>query len=59
MDRVSTNPAFLDNYSVDMKLIPILIGMGMRGIALRQAPLEDWDTRLSEEALFYKDICER
>ena len=59
MERVSTNAAFLDNYSVDMKLIPILIGMSARGIALRQEPLQAWDTRLGEDALHYKDICER
>ncbi len=55
--NIKDNPAFLDNYQVDMAMIPILLKMGQRGIALRQPVLEQWNKRLGEEILGYEDIC--
>lgn len=57
--RTSTHEPYLDNYLVDMELVPILINMSMRGIALRQDALKDWDKKLSEQILFYEDVCGR
>ncbi len=57
--NISQVPAYLDNYQVDIKLAPILLRMGRRGIRLRQEVMEAWNTKLGEQVLFYKDICER
>ncbi len=47
----------LDNYQTDITLIPILLKMSRRGIALRQEAIEWWYHKLSQEILFYRDIC--
>lgn len=59
VDNISQNPAYLDNYQVDMKLVPILLRMGRRGIQLRSEVLEAWNVKLGEQVLFYEDICAR
>lgn len=55
--QVSTSPAYLDNYQVDINLIPILIQMSRRGILLRQDALRSWEKELGEQKLYYEDIC--
>lgn len=47
----------VDNYQTDITLLPILLKMGRRGIALRQEALEWWHHKLAQEILFYRDIC--
>lgn len=59
VDNISQHPAYLDSYQVDMRLTPILLKMGRRGIRLRPEVLEAWNVRLGEQVLFYKDICEQ
>lgn len=51
------SPQMKDCYDVDIRLIPLLLRMGERGLALRQDRLEAWYERLSHEKLFYQDIC--
>ena len=55
--NITANPAYMDNYLLDMAMIPLLIKMGKRGIALRQEVLESWFVKLSQEKLDYEDIC--
>ena len=57
--NITQSPSYLDNYQVDIDLIPILLKMGRRGIRLRQEVLESWNDRLGEQVLAYKDICDR
>ncbi|KKM14858.1 hypothetical protein LCGC14_1701850, partial [marine sediment metagenome] len=49
--------AMKDCYQVDMKLVPLLMRMSCRGIALRADLVEDWYQRTSEAQLFFEDIC--
>lgn len=57
VEHISASPHYMDNYRLDMAMIPLLIKMGKRGIALRPAVLESWHKRLGEEILGYEDIC--
>lgn len=43
-------------YQTDLKLVPILLTMGVRGIALRADLVEKWYNSLSNEILFYDDL---
>ena len=52
-------PEMKDCYRVDMRLVPLLLRMSKRGIALRPERVSYWHERLSQEALFYRDICDR
>lgn len=52
-------PQMKDCYQVDIKLIPLLMRMSMRGIGLRQDRVRDWFERLSKEEQLYEDICSR
>ncbi len=49
--------AMKDCYQVDMKLVPLLMRMSRRGIALRSDLVEDWYERTSKARLFFEDIC--
>ena len=49
--------AMKDCYQVDMKLVPLLMRMSRRGIALRADLVEDWYQRTSKARLFFEDIC--
>jgi len=49
--------AMKDCYQVDMKLVPLLMRMSRRGIALRADLVEDWYERTSKAKLFMEDIC--
>jgi DNA polymerase I-like protein with 3'-5' exonuclease and polymerase domains len=51
------SPQMKDCYDVDIRLIPMLMEMGSRGLALRQDKVQEWYTKLSQEILFYQDIC--
>ena len=51
--------AMKDCYQVDMKLIPLLMRMSRRGMALRVDLVEDWYQRTSYARLFMEDICTR
>ena len=57
VEHITSSPAYMDNYYLDMAMIPILIKMGRRGIALRPEVLESWYERLGKEILGYEDIC--
>lgn len=46
-------------YDVDRRLIPLLLNMTARGIALRKDRVTHWYQTLSEQRLFYSDICTR
>jgi len=49
--------AMKDCYQVDMKLIPLLMRMSMRGIAMREDLLRSWYEKTSEAKLALEDIC--
>ena len=49
--------AMKDCYQVDMKLIPLLMRMSRRGMALRSDLVEDWYERTGKAQLFMQDIC--
>ncbi|KKM74981.1 hypothetical protein LCGC14_1394770, partial [marine sediment metagenome] len=49
--------AMKDCYQVDMKLIPLLMCMSRRGMALRSDLVEDWYERTGKAQLFMQDIC--
>lgn len=49
--------AMKDCYQVDMKLVPLLMRMSRRGIALRSDLVEDWYERTSQARLLMEDIC--
>ncbi|KKL46743.1 hypothetical protein LCGC14_2342480, partial [marine sediment metagenome] len=49
--------AMKDCYQIDMKLIPLLMRMSRRGMALRSDLVEDWYERTSKAQLFMQDIC--
>lgn len=49
--------AMKDCYQVDMKLMPLLMRMSRRGIALRADLVKDWYERTSKAKLFMEDIC--
>jgi len=51
--------AMKDCYQVDMKLVPLLMRMSRRGIALRTDLVEDWYQRTSKAKFFFEDICTR
>jgi len=53
----TVSPKMKDCYKVDLNLMPILIRMGKRGIALRQDKVEEWYTRLSYECLELEQVC--
>mgnify|MGYP000598138826 CR=1 FL=1 len=53
----AVTPGMKDCYQVDMKLIPLLMRMSRRGIALRPELVKDWYIRTSESKLFFEDIC--
>ena len=55
--NISSNPDYMDNYRLDMAMIPILLKMGKRGIALRPEVLESWYKKLGQEILDYEDVC--
>ncbi|KKL83581.1 hypothetical protein LCGC14_1973300 [marine sediment metagenome] len=50
-------PGMKDCYQVDIKLIPLLMRMSMRGVGLRPKVVTDWYERLAEEQQTYEDIC--
>ena len=52
-------PNLLDCYEVDLQLIPILIAMSKRGLALRQGLLQAHDEQLRRDLLYYTDICDK
>ena len=49
--------AMQECYEVDRQMIPLLLRMTARGIALRPARVREWYTDLSQRRLFYEDIC--
>lgn len=49
----------LDCYQVGIKLIPLLLKMTARGLALNHAMVEKWYERISQELLTYADICSK
>ena len=51
------SPEMKDCYDVDIRLIPLLLRMSKRGLALRKDRVEEWYEELSKEKLFYQDIC--
>lgn len=51
------SPQMKDCYQVDIRLIPLLMRMSRRGIALRPEVVNSWYERVSQEGLFYEDIC--
>lgn len=51
------SPQMKDCYDVDIRLIPMLLRMGERGLGLRQDLVREWYKRLSQERLAYQDIC--
>ena len=56
-DSYTVTQAMKDCYQVDMKLIPLLMRMSRRGIALRSDLVEDWSDRTGKARLFMEDIC--
>jgi DNA polymerase I-like protein with 3'-5' exonuclease and polymerase domains len=51
------NPQMKDCYQVDIRLIPLLMRMSMRGVGLRPKLVTEWFERLSKEKQTYEDIC--
>lgn len=52
-------PQMKDCYQVDIRLIPLLMRMSMRGVGLRPKVVTDWFERLSLEKQRYEDICQQ
>jgi DNA polymerase I-like protein with 3'-5' exonuclease and polymerase domains len=49
--------AMKDCYQVDIRLIPLLMRMSMRGVGLRPKVVTEWYERLAKEKQSYEDIC--
>lgn len=53
------SPQMKDCYRVDMRLIPLLMRMSMRGVGLRPKIVTDWYEKLAREKQTYEDICQQ
>lgn len=53
------SPQMKDCYQVDIRIIPLLMRMSMRGLALRPNRVGNWYEKYSKEKLFYEDICDK
>ena len=53
------SPQMKDCYQVDIRLIPLLMRMSMRGVGLRRQVVTEWYERLSKEQQVYEDICQQ
>jgi DNA polymerase I-like protein with 3'-5' exonuclease and polymerase domains len=47
-----------DYFSIEMKVIPILIDMGLKGIMIDQAERERLNSKVENEISYYKGICD-
>ncbi len=56
-DSYTVTQAMKDCYQVDMKLIPLLMRMSRRGIALRSDLVEGWYERTSRARLRFEELC--
>src|SRR3990172_7378933 len=58
-DSYYVSPQMKDCYQVDMRLIPLLMRMSRRGIALRPDRVESWYRRVRKQVQVYEEICEK
>src|SRR3990172_6118105 len=58
-DSYHVSPQMKDCYQVDMRLIPLLMRMSRRGIALRPDRVESWYRRVRKQVQVYEEICEK
>ncbi len=53
------SPQMKDCYQVDVRIIPLLMKMSMRGLALRPHRVNAWYDKYIGEKQFYEDICNK
>ncbi len=56
LDEYLVTEGMKDCYRVDMELMPILLDMGERGIALRQDKVLEWKNTLTKQLTFLTDM---